>query len=253
MHSFFLRLVTLTALGLAAFGSGFPAQDGRESRREFRKLDSEYRSARRAWSKSAGKQADDPKARDENHPARAFLPRFQALATQCAGTPEAGLPLLWIAENEHQDPDATAAAIDTLIKDLPTSRRIKRLPVLISYAAKSRGYGLDRAREQLRRLAEKAANAEVRAKALYYRATLYLNGRPDETAPDDVHRDLKAIVAIAPRSRVAYLAKNLLYEVTHLDIGTTAPEIEAEDLTGKRFKLSSYRGKVVMLHFWAHW
>ena len=31
----------------------------------------------------------------------------------------------------------------------------------------------------------------------------------------------------------------------------TAPRIEGEDLTGKRFKLSDFRGKVVLLDFWA--
>ncbi|HEY7327429.1 MAG TPA: hypothetical protein VH592_07315 [Gemmataceae bacterium] len=32
-----------------------------------------------------------------------------------------------------------------------------------------------------------------------------------------------------------------------------APEIEAEDIDGKKFKLSDYRGKVVLLDFWGHW
>jgi hypothetical protein len=36
-------------------------------------------------------------------------------------------------------------------------------------------------------------------------------------------------------------------------VGQPAPEIEAEDLDGKRFKLSDYRGKVVLLDFWGNW
>jgi hypothetical protein len=36
-------------------------------------------------------------------------------------------------------------------------------------------------------------------------------------------------------------------------VGSPAPEIEAEDLDGKNFKLSDYRGKVVLLDFWGHW
>ena len=38
-----------------------------------------------------------------------------------------------------------------------------------------------------------------------------------------------------------------------LAIGNQAPEIEAEDLDGQTFKLSDYRGKVVMLDFWGNW
>jgi hypothetical protein len=38
-----------------------------------------------------------------------------------------------------------------------------------------------------------------------------------------------------------------------LNIGQVAPEIEGEDLDGKHFKLSDYRGKVVVLDFWGNW
>jgi thiol-disulfide isomerase/thioredoxin len=36
-------------------------------------------------------------------------------------------------------------------------------------------------------------------------------------------------------------------------VGTLAPEIDGEDLDGVRFKLSDYRGKVVVVSFWASW
>jgi cytochrome oxidase Cu insertion factor (SCO1/SenC/PrrC family) len=36
-------------------------------------------------------------------------------------------------------------------------------------------------------------------------------------------------------------------------VGQAAPEIEGEDIDGKSFKLSDYRGKVVMLDFWGNW
>ena len=38
-----------------------------------------------------------------------------------------------------------------------------------------------------------------------------------------------------------------------LEVGDMAPEIIGEDIDGKRFKLSDYRGKVVMLDFWGDW
>jgi hypothetical protein len=38
-----------------------------------------------------------------------------------------------------------------------------------------------------------------------------------------------------------------------LAIGKVAPEIEGEDVNGKSFKLSDYRGKVVVLDFWGDW
>jgi cytochrome oxidase Cu insertion factor (SCO1/SenC/PrrC family) len=45
-------------------------------------------------------------------------------------------------------------------------------------------------------------------------------------------------------------AKAELFEVRHLAVGKEAPDIEGEDQDGKKFKLSDYRGKVVLLDFW---
>ena len=38
-----------------------------------------------------------------------------------------------------------------------------------------------------------------------------------------------------------------------LEIGNVAMEIDGEDIDGQRFKLSDYRGKVVVLDFWGNW
>jgi hypothetical protein len=43
------------------------------------------------------------------------------------------------------------------------------------------------------------------------------------------------------------------FELLHLSLGKPAPEIEGEDVDGKKFKLSDYRGKVVLLDFWGNW
>jgi cytochrome oxidase Cu insertion factor (SCO1/SenC/PrrC family) len=38
-----------------------------------------------------------------------------------------------------------------------------------------------------------------------------------------------------------------------LEVGNLAPDIDGEDIDGVKFKLSDYRGKVVLLDFWATW
>lgn len=48
-------------------------------------------------------------------------------------------------------------------------------------------------------------------------------------------------------------AKNELFDIQHLGIGKQAPEITGEDVDGKKFSLSDYRGKVVVLDFWGDW
>jgi hypothetical protein len=44
-----------------------------------------------------------------------------------------------------------------------------------------------------------------------------------------------------------------LKNIPNLKVGKVAPDVEGEDVDGVRFKLSDYRGKVVLLDFWGHW
>ena len=52
---------------------------------------------------------------------------------------------------------------------------------------------------------------------------------------------------------IGEVAKGAVYEIKNLGVGKTAPEISGEDLSGEKFKLSDYRGKVVLLSFWGSW
>ncbi|TWU07049.1 Thiol-disulfide oxidoreductase ResA [Symmachiella macrocystis] len=52
---------------------------------------------------------------------------------------------------------------------------------------------------------------------------------------------------------LAQAVKPDYFAISKLAIGKVAPEIDGEDLDGKRMTLSSYRGKVVVLCFWGTW
>jgi len=45
-------------------------------------------------------------------------------------------------------------------------------------------------------------------------------------------------------------AQTELFAIRHLAVGKEAAEIEGPDQNGMNFKLSDYRGKVVLLYFW---
>jgi hypothetical protein len=45
-------------------------------------------------------------------------------------------------------------------------------------------------------------------------------------------------------------AQTELFAIRHLAVGKEAPDIEGPDQDGVQFKLSDYRGKVVLLYFW---
>lgn len=55
------------------------------------------------------------------------------------------------------------------------------------------------------------------------------------------------------KQTLADASKVELFELRNLRVGKTAPDIEGDDLSGVKFKLSDYKGKVVVLDFWGDW
>jgi hypothetical protein len=57
----------------------------------------------------------------------------------------------------------------------------------------------------------------------------------------------------AGRATLGKQAEGELNEIRNLGIGRPCPEIAGEDIDGKPFKLSDYKGKVVVVDFWGDW
>jgi hypothetical protein len=55
------------------------------------------------------------------------------------------------------------------------------------------------------------------------------------------------------RGTLGKIASAELNEIRNLGIGKPSPEIRGVDLDGKAFKLSEYKGKVVVVDFWGDW
>jgi hypothetical protein len=53
------------------------------------------------------------------------------------------------------------------------------------------------------------------------------------------------------RSTIGDTAKAELFDIRHLSVGKSAPEVKGEDQDGKAFSLADYKGKVVLLDFWS--
>lgn len=55
------------------------------------------------------------------------------------------------------------------------------------------------------------------------------------------------------RGTLGKTAAGELNEIRNLGIGKPCPEISGDDIDGKPFKLSDYKGKVVVVDFWGDW
>jgi thiol-disulfide isomerase/thioredoxin len=56
-----------------------------------------------------------------------------------------------------------------------------------------------------------------------------------------------------PADFVPRRAGGMLFELEHLQIGMVAPDFEATDENGEPWSLAQYRGRVVLISFWAEW
>jgi len=86
----------------------------------------------------------------------------------------------------------------------------------------------------------------------------YINAERTAEQNANVSKALQTIIDELPdvkkgRSTYAELAKRELFDLEHLQVGKPAPDIVGKDLDGVEFRLSDYRGKVVLLDFWGHW
>jgi hypothetical protein len=72
----------------------------------------------------------------------------------------------------------------------------------------------------------------------------------------DVHlMKIPANVKATPRllGKLAAADAKGIGNIKNLRVGKAAPEIEGPDMDEKMFKLSDYKGKVVLIDFWGHW
>lgn len=117
----------------------------------------------------------------------------------------------------------------------------------------------------LKAVIEKNTNREERAAALYALGAVHFKNfdasadRVSAAASKD-----KALECFQQLSsdfadvtiqgfKLSDFAAKMLFEMTNLQVGCEAPEIEGKDADGVDFKLSDYRGKYVIVIFWGGW
>ncbi len=114
--------------------------------------------------------------------------------------------------------------------------------------------------ERLELVIEKTPHHDVKGWATFALAS-YLSRLPGEKSEEDEKRIEDLFVSVSTdfadittrRGTLGELAEASLFEARNLAVGKVVPDIEGVDLDGVEFKLSDYRGKVVMLDFWGDW
>ena len=80
--------------------------------------------------------------------------------------------------------------------------------------------------------------------------------RPGKRVPSRLTTIVAAalwLILPAGAARAQLPAPELSHELTRLETPLPAPDFTLEDMDGEKRSLSDYRGKVIMLNFWATW
>ena len=112
------------------------------------------------------------------------------------------------------------------------------------------------AQERFRKLLKANKSKTVKGLATFMLAESLAGDPPEDTTEiEELYQTVIDDYADVENrgTSIADSAKSSLYEIQYLTIGKVAPDIEGEDLDGVKFKLSDYRGKVVLLDFWGNW
>ena len=167
---------------------------------------------------------------------------------------EKGVPKVieWVIENGYAE---ERKKVGDLIWSVPKNDQLmdKYVKILGFYGE----------RDQLEAVIKKLPSGNVHQKARFRLALLVAEDAQRDLTLTDMQRakENETVVTILDELEkedeldeiLQRWIKDLKYKVTHLVVGCEAPDIEGFDQDGKKFRLSDYRGKVVLLPFWGIW
>ena len=184
-----------------------------------------------------------------------------ALIKQCKDDPQAAKSVEqnhgkdYALELRKADLAASEAEAEKLYADLTEKYLPDLKPSSAALLCQRLLYTTD-SETMLRALYTKGKRDEVRGVACLVLAQI-LKGSADEKKRKESERlfeeaaDKYAAVKTAFDGPVGRKAESELFDLRSLSVGKAAPEVEGTDQDGKPFKLSDYKGKVVLLDFWS--
>jgi hypothetical protein len=277
-------------LGLLAVLPALQARDNPEKQtpdQQYQALVKEFDTAQKEF-QTALKEAKTPQEQQKVFQEKAprpdkFAPRFLELAEKHPKDPAAVDALIWVVSHGRGNPRTKAITI--LLRDHVQSEKMASACPTLAYAWDKESTQL------LREVLEKNKHRPARALACLalaqqtenrMRLAKRFKDQPErlkpyeglmgkeavekliKTKPEELSKEVEdlyervvkefANVTDASGNKLGDVAKEKLDALRHpIVVGKPAPEIEAEDIDGKKFKLSDYRGKVVLLDFWGNW
>jgi len=241
----------LAALALLAAFQDAPAKADPDA--ELKALRAEYQAAYQEYYRPYREAKTEEERRKikldpSMNPDLPFMLKYKEFAERANGTEAAAgalIEVLNLAPRVKRIGDAKQA-LEVLTDTYLGSPSMERLATSLRYAGHS--LGDDKCREALKTIQEKSPHAKARAAATFIIAVQGMS--KDQDGSRTLFVKLKKEYG---ESSYAAKADAFLFELDNLQIGMKAPDIEATDEKGVKYKLSDYRGKITVIDFWGFW
>lgn len=215
-----------------------------------------YRSKRQeAISAYSAAKTDEERTRIlSSMPGPEFIPEFRALAEEAGDSDTAVRAWMWVFRLVEK-PEDKLEVLAILTNDHLESPAMEELPGELRYA----GYdiGNEAVVDALRKLFESSPVRAIQGQSLFNLGAVLSEMPGDENRSEGraCFETVLADFADVPfrAGTLKDAASGFLFEMDHLQIGMAAPDFEAIDENGVTWKLSDYRGKVVIVDFWGYW
>lgn len=191
------------------------------------------------------------------NPSKRHAPRLVKFAAEKSKSPAAYQALVFaitMIPQFYPEADATPhlqQATSQLIRDHITEKTLGSAAMMLAECK------LPGAQQFLRDLLKKSPERDVQGVACYVLGRSMSDAENVLTKKEAIKFLERAVEEYGNvkyhDTEISELAAPLLFALQHLSIGSPAPEIVGHDVDGEEFKLSDYRGKVVMLDFFVNW
>jgi len=228
------------------------------AQQEFKSLTDKVRTAQRDYYKQQAAAAR--KAREAGGPIpamrmsmdlSAFAVESLTAAKKYAGTDDA-IQFLVFTLNVTKDKKLTATVGETLIRDHLGSSKMPEF-VAMTLGRVQHNLGSE-STTKLIEACTKSDSAELKGAVHFYRGSLALRNRKiSDEDKKAAHEEMRQAIKLAPDTKFSKRAEGILFEVDNLQVGMKSPDIVGNDTDGVAFKLSDYKGKVILLDFWGDW
>lgn len=234
-----LALIGLLATATAAQEK--PAQAADPERERVEKL------IRQAWQEADQFVKSGKKESDADYPGRKWAAVLWQYRQEHPGAPaaaQARAEALHLLVHADQISEVIAKA-DSLKPDDAAWKRV--LSVLLEAANKKKDY--DYLIGKLQFLLQHSPDREVKVRAQFTLGQAYWKKGENEPA----RTAFQKVIADYPNTAHAKEAEGNLHEIDSLNLGQPAPQFAYKASGGEPVVLSDYKGKVVLLNFWASW